>query len=250
MKPLIVANWKCNPTTRKEAEKLFNLIQDGVKGIKNVEIVICPPLVYLAILKSQNSNIKIGAQDSFWEKCGAFTGGASPVMLKDLGCQYVILGHSERRIYFGDTDEIINKKIKAATSEGLIPVFCIGETETERKRGETEKILETQIKKGLSGISKEEMRYIVVAYEPVWAIGTGNPCSPEDTKKSVLFIQKVITELYPDIKIDNLKILYGGSMNSQNAEDYFAKSLIQGFIIGGASLKPEEFIKIVKILIK
>lgn len=110
MKPLIVANWKCNPTTRKEAGKLFNSIRNGVKEIRNVEIIICPPLVYLSVVDPKNSNIKIGAQDSFWEKCGAFTGGASPVMLKDLGCQYVILGHSERRIYFGDTDEIINKK--------------------------------------------------------------------------------------------------------------------------------------------
>ena len=248
MKPLIVANWKCNPTTRKETEKLFNSIKDGLKGIPNIEIVVCPPLVYLSIIKPQNSNIKIGAQDSFWEKCGAFTGGASPLMLKDLGCQYVILGHSERRIYFGDTDEIINKKIKATISEGLIPIFCIGETEAEKKKGETGKVLEAQIKKGLEGVSENEMKNIVIAYEPVWAIGTGNPCSPGETKKSTVFIRKFISNLYPDVEVNNLGILYGGSVNSQNARDYFTKSGVEGFIVGGASLKPEEFIKIVKIL--
>jgi triosephosphate isomerase len=248
MKPLVIANWKCNPINQKEAKKLFNSVKDGVKEIRNVEIVVCPPFVYLSVIKHKNSNIKIGAQDSFWENSGAFTGGASPLMLKDLGCQYVILGHSERRIFFGDTDEIINKKIKAVISAGLGPIFCIGETEAEKKKGDTWKVLETQIAKGLSGVSEKEMENIVIAYEPVWAIGTGNPCSTDETKKSVQFIREVISNLYPDATLNNLRILYGGSVNSQNVGDYFAKSGIEGFIIGGASLKPEEFIKIVKIV--
>lgn len=248
MKKLIVANWKCNPTNRKEAERLFNSVKDGVKEIKNVEIVICPPFVYLSVVKPKNSNIKIGAQDSFWEKSGAFTSVISPSQLFDLSCQYAILGHSERRIFFGDTDEIINKKIKAVISTGLRPIFCIGETELEKKSGETEKVLEKQIVKGLKGVSEKEMENIVIAYEPVWAIGTGNPCSPDETKKSALFIRKLITNLYPDAKFSNLRILYGGSVNSQNVGDYFAKSRIEGFIIGGASLKPEEFVKIVGIV--
>ncbi len=250
MRTLIIANWKCNPETLKEARSLFNSVKDGLKNMTDVDTVICPPFVYISNLQQTTGNLKLGAQDSFWEKSGAFTSGVSPNQLSDLGCQYVILGHSERRIYFGDTDEIINKKIKSAIFAGLKPVFCIGETEIEKKKGETERALENQIKKGLSGVSEKEMENIVIAYEPVWAIGTGNPCSTDETKKSVLFIRKLISDLYPEVKTDNLRILYGGSVNSQNVGDYFTKSGVEGFIIGGASLKPEDFIKIIKTLNK
>jgi triosephosphate isomerase len=260
MKSLIVANWKMNPATAQEAERLFNSVKDGLENIENacpvgsqklsfgVETVICPPFVYLSDLKSISNNLKIGAQDCLWEKSGAFTGAISPLMLKDIGCQYVILGHSERRTNFEDTNEIINKKIKAALSAGLNVIFCFGETEIEKRKGQTEKVLEVQIKKGLAGVLGKEMENIVMAYEPVWAIGTGNPCSPEDARNSVLFIRKILTKLYPDILLESLKILYGGSVNSENAEDYSLKSGVQGFIVGGASLKPDEFIKIVKIV--
>lgn len=246
MKSLIVGNWKCNPINLEEARKIFVAVENGAKEIENVETVICPPFIYLLDLKPISNNLKIGAQDCFWEKSGAFTGAISPLMLKNIGCHYVILGHSERRIHFGDTNEIINKKIKAALSAGLNVIFCFGETEIEKRKGQTEKVLETQIKKGLAGVSGKEMENIVLAYESVWAIGTGNPCGPEDTQKTVLFVRKIITKLYPDILPESLRILYGGSVNSENAEVYSLKSGVQGFIVGGASLKPEEFLKIIK----
>jgi len=246
MKPFIIANWKMNPATTQEAKSLFDSVKDGLSGIKNVDLVICPPFIYLAAFNSYLSIIKLGAQDCFYEKSGPFTGGISSLMLKDLGCQYVILGHSERRIHFKETDEIINKKIKAVVSAGLNVIFCIGETEAEKKKGETQNVLEVQIKRGLDGISAKEMENIVIAYEPVWAIGTGNPCSPDETRKAVLFIRKLISKIYPARILDNLRILYGGSVNSENVRDYFGKSGVEGFIIGGASLKPEEFIKIIK----
>jgi len=248
MKSLIIGNWKCNPINLEEARKIFVAVENGVKEIENVETVICPPFIYLLDLKSISNNLKIGAQDCLWEKSGAFTGAISPLMLKNIACQHVILGHSERRTNFEETNEIINKKIKAALSVGLNVIFCFGETEIEKRKGQTDKVLEVQIKKGLSGVSEKEMENIVLAYEPVWAIGTGNSCSPEDTQKTSLFIRKIITNFYPDIILDNLRILYGGSINSENVEDYSLKSGVQGFIVGGASLKPDEFIKIVKIV--
>jgi len=248
MKPLIVANWKMNPQTLAEAKQLFDSVRKGLENIKNAEVVICPPFLYISNLESKISNVKSGGQDCFWEKSGAFTSGISPFMLKNLGCDYVILGHSERRIHFGDTNEIINKKIKTAISAGLKPIFCIGETDKEKKEGETKSVLTTQIEKGLIGISADQIKDIVIAYEPVWAIGTGNPCSPGETKKAILFIREIISKLCPEIIIDNLRILYGGSVNGENAEDYFLKSGIDGFILGGASLKPKELIKIVEIV--
>jgi len=248
MKPLIVANWKMNPQTLAEAKQLFDSVRKGLENIKNTIVVICPPFLYISNLKSKILNLKLGGQDCFWEKSGAFTSGISPFMLKNLGCDYVILGHSERRIHFGDTNEIINKKIKTAISAGLKPIFCIGETDKEKKEGETKSVLTTQIEKGLIGISADQIKDIVIAYEPVWAIGTGNPCSPGETKKAILFIREIISKLYPEIIIDNLRILYGGSVNGENAEDYFLKSGIDGFILGGASLKPKELIKIVEIV--
>ena len=260
MKSLIVANWKMNPATTQEAERLFNSVKDGLENIKNarpvgsrrlsfgVETVICPPFIYLSSLRQTNKSLKIGAQDCFWEKSGAFTGEISSLMLKDLGCQYVILGHSERRVHFRENNETINKKIKAALSADLKVIFCIGETETEKKKGETQKVLENQLKEGLNGILEREMESVVIAYEPVWAIGTGNPCSPEETKKTALFIRKIISELYPSIISDNLKIIYGGSVNGENVGEYSSKSGVGGFLVGGASLKPDEFVKIVKIV--
>lgn len=248
MKPLIVANWKMNPLTLIEAKELFNSVIKGLENIKNIEVVICPPFVYLSNLQKTTNNLKLGAQDCFWKELGAFTGEISSTMLKDLSCQYVILGHSERRIHFGETDEIINKKIKAAISPSLNVIFCIGETEMEKRKGETESVLENQLKKGLNGISEKEMENVVIAYEPVWAIGTGNPCSPDETKKTIIFIHKIISGFYSNTILENSRILYGGSVNSENVRDYFLKSGIDGFIIGGASLRPQEFIKIIKII--
>ena len=248
MKPLIIANWKMNPQTLAEAKQLFDSIRKGLENIKNSEVIICPPFLYISNLKSNILNLKLGGQDCLWEKSGAFTGAISPLMLKNIGCQYVILGHSERRIYFGETNEITNKKIKAALFADLKVIFCIGETETEKKKGETQKVLENQLKEGLNGILEREMENVVIAYEPVWAIGTGNPCNPEETKKTALFIRKIISELYPSIISDNLKIIYGGSVTGENVAEYSFKSGVGGFLVGGASLKPDEFVKIVEIV--
>lgn len=217
-----------NPQTIAEAKRLFNSVKEGIKNIKNVEIVICPPFVYLSALKSEitgfSSAISFGGQSCFWEEKGAFTGEVSPKMLKDVGCRYVIIGHSERRRYQKETDEMVNKKIKAALKNDLKPILCV---ETV-----------SQVKKGLKGILGEDLKNIVIAYEPVFAIGTGKPCSPEKAEKMRKAIKSAINT--------DLPILYGGSVNSQNARDYIEKAGFQGLLVGGASLNPEEFIKIVK----
>ncbi|MGB9598846.1 MAG: triose-phosphate isomerase, partial [Minisyncoccales bacterium] len=188
---LIVANWKCNPTNLKKARKLFYSAKRGVKNIKNLEVVICPPFVWLSAFSFQlSANLKLGAQDCFWQE-GAFTGEVSARMLKDLGVDYVIVGHSERRKYFSETDEMINKKLKSALKAKLKPILCIGETEKERKRGKTSRVLKNQLKKALKNLTIGQFNNLTIAYEPVWAIGTGNPCSPEDAKKALIFLKKI-----------------------------------------------------------
>ena len=228
MKPLIIANWKMNPLTPKEAKALFDAVKKGAKG---PEVVICPPFVYLPLLKG----LPLGAQNCSWEEKGAYTGEISPLMLKEMGVDYVIIGHSERRKYFGETDEQINKKISKALAAGLKVIFCIGETEAERSSGKKNEVLERQIKTGLSGINNQEN--ISVAYEPVWAIGTGNNCSVQETKESIDFIRKFVPES---------RILYGGSVNGENSGPYIKEAGANGLLVGGASLKADEFIKIVK----
>jgi len=250
MKPLIIANWKCNPTTKEETKRLFNSIKRGLKKIKNVEVVICPPFVYLSSIKYQVSSIKLGAQDCHREEKGAFTGEVSAKMLKDFGCQYVILGHSERRIYFGETNEMINKKIKSAILAKLNPIFCIGEKKTEREKGEIEKVLKFQIEKGLNKISKKEIKKIIIAYEPVWAIGTGEACHPEEAQKMALFIKRMMAKKYSFSIAEKLPIIYGGSVDSENAESFIKEARFQGLLVGGASLDPREFIEIVKVVSK
>jgi triosephosphate isomerase len=235
MRPLIVGNWKCNPTTLVEAKRLFNLVKIGVKKIRNTEVVICPPFPYLAEFFDRCRKIqhlKLGAQDCFWEEKGAFTGEVSPKMLKDLNCEYIIIGHSERRRYFRENNEMINKKIKAVLNFGLKPILCIGETEKERKKGKAKEILKEQLQKGT-----ESIKNLVVAYEPVWAIGTGKACGITEAKEAYSFIKRLAK---------NVPILYGGGVNSQNARDFIKKVGFQGLLVGGASLNPQEFTKIVK----
>lgn len=247
MKPLIIANWKMNPLTVAETKRLFNLVQRRINNIRGLEIVICPSFPFLLALKPyRHKAIKLGAQDCFWEKEGPFTGEVSPLMLKNLGCQYVILGHSERRRYLKETDEMINKKIKAALGLKLKPIFCIGETENERNKGKTKNILKFQISKGLKGFSRKEIKNIIIAYEPVWAIGTGKPCEPQDAQKMSFFIRKTIAKIYGPNISQHIRIIYGGSVNSKNALSYVKKASFLGLLIGGASLKAGEFIKIIK----
>jgi len=246
MRPLIVANWKCNPTSLAKAKGLFNSIRRGIKNIKNVKVVICPPFVYLSSIKYKLSNIKLGAQDIFWEKKGAFTGEISSLMVENLGCQYVIIGHSERRRYFNETDEMINKKIKAAISEKVKPIFCIGETQQEKKRGQTQTVLESQITEGLKKIGKKKIKNIIIAYEPIWAIGTGKPCDIDTVFSTNLLIRKIIRKTYSLSISKSFRILYGGSINSKNAAEYIREARMNGLLVGGASLDVKEFIGIVK----
>ncbi|NCO80459.1 triose-phosphate isomerase [bacterium] len=235
MKKLIVANWKCNPTTLKEAKLLFNSVKNGVKNIKNVEVVICPPFIYLSNIQHLKSDIQFGAQDCFWEQNGAFTGEISPSMLKDLGVDYVIIGHSERRKYQQEKDSMINKKIKAALKIGLKPILCIDKTSQIRKLQRSVKMNEVhRLKKDFWGA--------IIAYEPLFAIGTGKPCSVDKAKKMRIAIKKKLNK--------NIPILYGGSVDSQNARDYVKKAGFQGLLVGGASLNAQEFIKIVKNVAK
>src|SRR3989344_7620440 len=249
MKTLIVANWKMNPSTEKEAKKLFDAVRRGVRGIKNIEVVICPPFVYLSLF----SGLKLGAQNVFYlsadrqvKKSGAFTGEVSPLMLKDLGVEYVIIGHSESRKYLNETDEVINKKIKESLLIGLKPILCVGETDEEKNSGKKLEVLEVQITQALKGVMKSEAKNIVIAYEPVWAIGTGNNCSVDETMSSILLIRKIISKLYNRETADNIRILYGGSVKSENSGAYIKDAWANGLLVGGLSLNSEEFVKIAK----
>lgn len=246
MRPLIVANWKMNPQTLAEAKQLFDSVLLGVKNISKAEVVICPPFTDLTV--GRLTALKLGGQNCFWEKEGAYTGEVSPVMLKDLGCQYVIIGHSERRRYFKETDEIVNKKLKAALDTKLTPILCIGETEEEREEGEVQEVLKKQIGFDLKGVSSSKLQAsgLCIAYEPIWAIGTGNPCDTEEAQKMGLLIRKIISGLYSRAISKNLRILYGGSVNSKNAAGYIKEAGFQGLLVGGASLKAREFIEIIK----
>jgi len=244
MKKFIIGNWKCNPTTEKKAKQLFYSIKKGLKNRKDTEIIICPPFCYLGILNNNLSFIKLGAQNCFFEDKGAYTGEISCEMLKSLKCKYVIIGHSERRKIFGETDEMINKKIKKALKSGLESIFCIGETMEEKDQGKTFKILETEMRKGLEKVSKKEIEKIIIAYEPIWAIGSNNSCAEDQAMTVALFIRKLISRLYNKQIAKKIRILYGGSVNSQNAFNYLKNSEIQGLLIGGASLKAKEFIEI------
>jgi len=227
MKPLIVANWKCNPASKKEAEAIFA----SIKKIKGVETVICPPFVYLPLFRG----LTLGAQNCFWEKKGAYTGEVSAPMLNNMGIEYVILGHSERRKYFKETDQDINKKVKSALSAGLKVVLCVGETEQERNSGKKTEIIKNQLIKALKDVSKTAMTNITIAYEPVWAIGTGNNCSVDETITSVLFIRQTISNLYDRTIADKTRILYGGSVKGDNSGPYIKEARANGLLVGGAS---------------
>jgi len=236
MKNLIVANWKMNPNSQKEAEEIFLSLKEPISKLKEIEVVVCPPYLYLPILKNLSLPISLGAQNVFFEEKGAFTGEISVGMLRNFGVEYVIIGHSERRKYFGETNEIINKKIKKSLAAGLKVILCVGETAEEKEKNEKEYVLEKQLTIGLEGI--ENLDNINIAYEPVWAIGTGNNCGVEETEKSIDFISNFVN---PDTRI-----LYGGSVTSENSGDYIKKAGADGLLVGGASLNSEEFIKIIK----
>ena len=245
MKNLVVANWKMNPAAGKEAKKLFNAVGRGLKNTK-AEVVICPPFVYLPALAQSAGGLALGAQNCFWEEKGAFTGEISALQIHQLKVDYVIIGHSERRRYFNESDAQINKKIKRALLAKLKIILCIGENKEEWENGKKSEVLERQTREALKGVTAKEVKNIVIAYEPVWAIGTGNNCSVDETMSSVLFIRKVILKLYNRETANNLKILYGGSVRGDNSALYVKDAGANGLLVGGASLDVEEFIKIVK----
>ena len=235
MKNIIIANWKCNPISQKEAKEIFDEIKAGIKDA-TAEIVVCPPFVYLALRSFSEGGFALGAQNLFWEEKGAFTGEISGAMLKDIGAEYVIIGHSERRKYFDETDEQVNQKIKKALEFGLKIIFCIGETAEEKEAGKREEVLQRQIQEGLKDVL--DIDNINVAYEPVWAIGTGNNCSVEETKESIEFIRKFVKK--------DTRVLYGGSVKSENSGVYIKEAGSNGLLVGGASLDGKEFIKIIQ----
>ncbi len=245
-KPLMAGNWKMNKTI-PEAVAMVKELKGKIADVKDVDILLCPVFtaLYPVANEVKGSNINVGAQDLFWEAKGAFTGEVAPDMITDAGCSFVIIGHSERRQYFGETNETVNKKIKAALASGLIPVVCVGETLKEREDNVTFKVIESQVREGIKGLSKEEAAKVVIAYEPVWAIGTGKTATPDQAQEVHAFIRKVYSEMYGDVA-EGTRILYGGSVKPSNVSELMKKEDIDGGLVGGASLKAEDFEALVK----
>jgi len=240
-KNLFAGNWKMN-LLPEEGVALAQSIVEAAKDVKD-EVVICPPFVSLPAVAEavRGSNVKLGAQNVHWEQSGAFTGEVSADMLKALGVEYVIIGHSERRQYFGETDQTVNARIKAALAAELVPIVCVGETLEQRQQGKTHEVLSAQVGKALAGLSKEQVKSLVVAYEPIWAIGTGHTATPEQAVDAITDIRATVHKLYQRDTADSLRVLYGGSMNEKNAAELMAMPQINGGLIGGASLKEEKF---------
>lgn len=242
-RPFIAANWKMNKTTSETREFISSFIP-AVKDVTDVDIVIAPPFTSLAVAaeKLKDTRVILAAQDVFYEDKGAFTGEVSPLMLIDIGCRYVIIGHSERRQYFNETDEVVNRKIKAAKKAGLKIIFCIGEFLEEREAGKTYDVLQREIKNGLYGADTEN---IVIAYEPIWAIGTGKTATPEQAQEAHAYIRERLRGIYGN-KADDICIIYGGSVTPENIDSLMACKDVDGALVGGASLKVESFVRIVK----
>lgn len=242
---IIAGNWKMNKNISETAE-LVSGIKNG-KIPANVEVIICPPFTSLetasALLKG--SAVKLGAQNMYFEENGAFTGEISADMLKSAGCEYVILGHSERRVIFKESDEVINKKIKKALSSGLKPIFCVGELLEEREKDITKSVIETQVKGGLAGVSEADLEKIIIAYEPVWAIGTGKTATPAQAEEVHAFIRELVEKLYSKAAAEKIIIQYGGSVKPDNAKELLGQADIDGALVGGACLKADSFLGIV-----
>jgi len=243
---LIAGNWKMNNSCAESVE-LVSQLKDILSASKEIDIVVAPPFTALgavaAVLKG--SPIGLSAQNVFWEESGAFTGEISTAMLKDVGCRYVIIGHSERRQYFSETDETVNKRLKAALKASLIPIVCIGETLAEREAEKTLAVIEQQLKGGLKGLSLEEMETVIIAYEPVWAIGTGKTATPDQAQEVHRFIRDIIARIFSKEIADDTRILYGGSVKPDNVDQLMVQLDIDGALVGGASLKADAFARIV-----
>ena len=246
-KPIIAGNWKMNNTVAA-GTALVKELAPLVKDNNAVDIVVCPTFTALAAVCEavKGTNIHVGAQNVHWEKSGAFTGEISTGMLKEMGVEYVVLGHSERRQYFGETDETVNKRTKAALAAGLKPIVCVGELLWERECDITEEVIARQIKLDLFNVTEEELKNVVIAYEPVWAIGTGKTATADQAEEVCAFIRATIAKLYNQAAADAVTIQYGGSMNDGNADELLSKTNVDGGLIGGASLVAEKFAAIVK----
>ena len=245
--PFIAGNWKMNKTVGETLD-LVRQLKASMVGVKGVEVAIAPPFtaLYAAHRELEGSSILLAGQNLFWEEKGAFTGEVSPLMLKEVGCQYVIIGHSERRQFFGETDETVNRRIKAAFGQSLKVIFCIGETLKEREEGKTFSVVERQLEGGLKDFSDQETRDIVIAYEPVWAIGTGKTATPEQAEEVHRFIREGLGKICSREIAEKIRIQYGGSVTPENIKGLMAQKNIDGALVGGASLKAETFSKIVR----
>ena len=244
-KKVIAGNWKMNMLP-DAAIRFIDELAPFVKDTEN-EVILCVPYtdLFYSLLTAQNTNIKIGAQNMHWEESGAYTGEVSGQMLKAIGVEYVIIGHSERRQYFAETDETVNKKLKASFEYGLKPIVCVGETLEEREAGKAEEIITSQTEKALEGLTNEQIENTIIAYEPIWAIGTGKTATSEDANNAIRSIRNKISNIYGQMVAERVIIQYGGSVKSSNAKELFTMSDIDGGLVGGASLKSDEFAKIV-----
>lgn len=243
-KPIIAGNWKMHKTI-EEAVEFVNNVKDKVNN-DSVEAVICAPFTLLKDLKesTRGTNIKIGAQNMHFEEKGAFTGEISPLMLKELDMDYVVIGHSERRQYFNETDETVNKKVLKALEVGIDPILCVGETLEERETGNTKNICKVQVEKALENVSKDDLANVVIAYEPIWAIGTGKTATSEDANDVIAYIREVIANLYGELA-NEVRIQYGGSVKPSNVAEIMNQSDIDGALVGGASLEANDYIELV-----
>ena len=245
--PFIAGNWKMNKTVG-EAIDLVRELKTAISGVKEVEVAMAPPFTALDAVhrELEGSSIRLAAQNLYWEEKGAFTGEISPLMLKEVGCQYVIIGHSERRQFFGESDETVSRRIKAALAQGLKVIFCLGETLAEREERKTFTVIERQVSGGLKRLGDKELKNLVIAYEPVWAIGTGKTATPEQAEEVHRFIREKVEKLYSREVSEEIRIQYGGSVTPDNIKRLMNQPNIDGALVGGASLKAESFSKIVR----
>ena len=245
--PLIAGNWKMH-CTRAEAEALVTGLKVSVSEVTDREVLVAPPFTALEVAAKaiKGSPILLAAQDMHWEPKGAFTGAVAPGMLKDVGCTHVIIGHSERRQFFAETDETVNKKVEAAFVNGLVPIMCVGELLAEREAGKTIEVLDRQVRNGLKGRDAVDIQRLVVAYEPVWAIGTGKVATPEQAQEAHAYIRHVIKEMFGHPASGACRILYGGSVKPDNVDELMSEQDIDGALVGGASLQVESFARIVR----
>jgi len=251
-KPFVAGNWKMNTDSHTGVELVERVASGSVETAgQSVTVAVFPPFVYLqAVVKALSpSSIAVGAQDMYFEPEGAFTGEISASMLKDVGCSYCLCGHSERRHVIGESDELINKKVTAAIAGGLLPILCVGELLEEREASRTNEVVTRQVKEGLAGLSAEKLQAVTIAYEPVWAIGTGLTATPEQAQDVHDFIRKLLGQMYDEKIAEEIRILYGGSVKPDNAADLMSRKDIDGSLVGGASLKADDFLAIIQAVV-